>query len=154
MAERLTKSAARNVFYGGSAFFFIIFVALTVQSFFYISSTSTNVSTLTPSVAHGKAIWERNACINCHTILGEGAYYAPELGNVWDRHGGKDDDAGARAWIKNWIATQPGNTPGRRKMPHFNLSDSEVNDLIDFLKWTSTIKRQDWPPNAQGNDQG
>jgi len=145
MAERLTKSAARNVFYGGSAFFFIIFVALTVQSHFYITSTSTNAQTLTASVAHGKQLWEQSACINCHTILGEGAYFAPELGNVWDRY--KDAAGGPREFIKNWIKSQPSKTPGRRQMPHFNFSDQELNDLVDFLEWTSTIKRQDWPPS-------
>ncbi len=33
------------------------------------------------AVARGKHVWERNSCINCYTILGEGgAYLAPELG--------------------------------------------------------------------------
>ena len=36
MAERLTKSAARNVFYGGSAFFFAIFIGLTAHSHYYM----------------------------------------------------------------------------------------------------------------------
>ena len=36
MTERLTKSATRNIFYGGSAFFLVVFVALTVHSHFYM----------------------------------------------------------------------------------------------------------------------
>ena len=47
MAEVLTKSAARNVFYGGSVFFFAIFVGLTAHSHYYMNTTSTDVSTLT-----------------------------------------------------------------------------------------------------------
>ena len=94
MAERLTKSAARNVFYGGSAFFFAIFLGLTAHSHYYMVTTSTDAPTLTASVARGKHVWERNSCINCHTLLGEGAYFAPEVGNVWDRWGGKEDPAG------------------------------------------------------------
>ena len=47
MAERLTKSAARNVFYGGSAFFFAIFVGLTAHSHYYMVHTSTDEPTLT-----------------------------------------------------------------------------------------------------------
>ncbi len=78
MAERLTKTGARNVFYGGSAFFFAIFLGLTAHSHYYMRTTSTDESTLTDSVARGKHVWEKNACINCHTILGEGAYFAPE----------------------------------------------------------------------------
>ena len=83
MSEGLTKSAARNIFFGGTLFFLVILSALTVHSDGYIEKNSTDVAGITPSVAQGKAVWERHSCINCHTILGEGAYYAPELGNVW-----------------------------------------------------------------------
>ena len=41
MSEILTKSRARNVFYGGSIFFVVVFVALTAQSHRYIVKTST-----------------------------------------------------------------------------------------------------------------
>ncbi len=38
-------------------------------------------------VVLGKKVWEDNNCIGCHTLLGEGAYFAPELGNdTPDRH--------------------------------------------------------------------
>ena len=42
MSEGLTKSQARNIFYGGSLFFFVVFVGLTAQSHMYALSTSTN----------------------------------------------------------------------------------------------------------------
>jgi nitric oxide reductase subunit C len=35
-------------------------------------------------------------------------------------------------------------------MPQFNLTDQELNDLADFLQWTDSIKRQNWPPNKAG----
>jgi nitric oxide reductase subunit C len=35
-------------------------------------------------------------------------------------------------------------------MPQFNLTDQELDDLADFLQWTSKIKRQEWPPNKAG----
>jgi len=40
MTERLTKSATRNIFYGGSAFFLMVFAALTVHSHLYMTRTS------------------------------------------------------------------------------------------------------------------
>tara|TARA_R110001583_G_scaffold195356_1_gene372161 strand:+ start:3118 stop:3639 length:522 start_codon:yes stop_codon:yes gene_type:complete len=150
MSERLTKSAARNIFYGGTIFFLVIFLGLTLQSHNYIVTTSTNEDELTSSVVAGKHIWERNACINCHTILGEGAYYAPELGNVWVRYGGKEDPEGARDSLKAWMQSQPSGIEGRRQMPQFNLSDQELDELVDFLKWTSEINTQGWPPNEAG----
>ncbi len=150
MAERLTKTGARNVFYGGSIFFFAIFVGLTAHSHYYMKTTSTDESTLTDAVARGKHVWERNSCINCHTLLGEGAYFAPELCNVWKRWGGVEDPEGARETMKAWMKAMPTGIEGRRQMPQFNLSEQELNDLADFLEWTSRINTQGWPPNEAG----
>ena len=106
--------------------------------------------TLTEGVVRGKHVWEKHSCINCHSILGEGAYFAPELGNVWVRYGGRDDPEGARAALVAWMQSQPSGIQGRRQMPQFNLNDQELNDLADFLEWTSRIKTQGWPPNDAG----
>ncbi|MDJ0893900.1 MAG: cytochrome c, partial [Alphaproteobacteria bacterium] len=135
MAEGLTKSAARNIFYGGSLFFLVLFVALTVHSHLYIVNTSTDTDGLTEAVERGKRVWEEHSCINCHTILGEGAYFAPEVGNVWVRYGGRDDPEGARETLKAWMQSQPSGVEGRRQMPNFNLSDQELDDLVDFFEW-------------------
>lgn len=150
MAEALTKSAARNIFFGGSIFFFVVFVGLVAQTHFYARSTSTDEATLTPAVERGKRIWEKHACINCHTILGEGAYFAPELGNVFIRFGGDKAPQDAREAIKVWMQTQPSGTPGRRQMPNFHLNDQELDDLAAFLEWVSHIKNNNWPPNKAG----
>ena len=150
MAERLTKTGARNVFYGGSAFFFAIFLGLTAHSHYYMRTTSTDEATLSDSVGRGKHVWEKNACINCHTILGEGAYFAPEVGNVWKRWGGDTDPDTARATLKAWMAAQPSGIEGRRQMPQFNLTEQEVSDLADFLEFVSRINTQGWPPNQSG----
>ncbi len=150
MAERLTKSAARNVFYGGTIFFFVVFVALVAQSHSYIVTKSSNDDKLTADVKAGKLVWEEHSCINCHTIMGEGAYFAPELSNVWVRYGGREDPEGARQALKAWFESQPTGIPGRRQMPQFNLSEEEMDNLIDFLRWTSKVDTQGWPPNKAG----
>ncbi|MCG5238826.1 c-type cytochrome [Azospirillum doebereinerae] len=150
MTERFTKAAARNIFYGGSLFFFATFVALTALSHLYIVNTSTDKAGLNDAVARGKHVWEKNACINCHTILGEGAYFAPELGNVWKRYGGDKDHDGAVTALKGWMAAQPSGIQGRRQMPQFNLTEQEVEDLAAFLEWTSRINTQNWPPKLSG----
>lgn len=150
MSERLTKAAARNVFYGGSLFFFVIFVGLTAHSHTYITTTSTDESTLTDSVARGKHVWEENSCINCHSLLGEGAYFAPELGNVWQRYGGPEDAKTAREALKGWMQAQPTGVEGRRQMPQFHLPEKDLDALVDFFEWTSRIKTQKWPPKLSG----
>jgi nitric oxide reductase subunit C len=150
MRDVMTKSMARNVFYGGSLFFILIFLGLSVQSHRYIVTTSTDRAALTDSVAAGKHIWEREACINCHSILGEGAYFAPELGNVMTRWGVADDPEVAAETLKGWMEAMPTGIEGRRQMPYFGLTDEEYRQLSDFLLWTNTIRTQDWPPNDAG----
>jgi len=150
MREVMTKSMARNIFYGGSLFFIVIFLALSVHSVRYIVTTSTNAETLTESVAAGKKVWEDKACINCHTLLGEGAYFAPEVANVMERWGVLEDPEDAFDTLKGWMEAQPTGIEGRRQMPQFNLSDEEIRNLSEFLRWTNTIDAQDWPPNDAG----
>ncbi len=150
MREVMTKSMARNVFYGGSLFFIVIFLGLSWNSHRYIVTTSTNAETLTPSVAAGKHLWEKHACINCHTIMGEGAYFAPELMNVMKRWGVQDDPQAAFDALKAWMDSMPTGIEGRRQMPQFNLTDEEYRNLADFLLWTGTINAQNWPPNDAG----
>ena len=150
MREIMTKSMARNIFYGGSLFFILIFIGLAWNSHRYIVTTSTDAAALTPSVAAGKHIWEKNACINCHTILGEGAYFAPELGNVMTLWGVRDDPVAAKEALAGWMDAMPSGIPGRRQMPQFNLTDEEYRNLADFLLWTNKIRTQNWPPNDAG----
>ncbi|CAA7617846.1 Nitric oxide reductase subunit C [Candidatus Terasakiella magnetica] len=149
MSETLTKSAARNIFYGGTAFFFVIFVGLVAHSVSTVNEMAIN-HPVTPSVARGKEVWEKHACIDCHTIMGEGAYFAPELGNVWVRYGGRDDAAGARESLKLWVKNQPSGIEGRRQMPHFDISEPDLDALVDFFKWTSEVNTQNWPPKVSG----
>lgn len=150
MREVMTKNMARNIFYGGSLFFIIIFVGLSIHSHLYITSTSTDANALNDSVAAGKRVWEDKACINCHTILGEGAYFAPEVGNVMERWGVLDDPEAAFESLKGWMEAMPTGIEGRRQMPQFHLSDEEIRNLADFLIWTNKIDTQGWPPNEAG----
>jgi len=148
MTERITKSMAKNIYFGGGLFAILVFTGLTLDTVSQIPELSHN-DKITESVANGKKIWEKNDCVGCHTLLGEGAYYAPELSNVFQRRGASDE-ASFKAYMNGWMASQPLNEPGRRKMPQFNLSEEEVNDLSDFLIWTSKVHSNEWPPNIEG----
>ncbi|SFP19918.1 nitric oxide reductase, NorC subunit apoprotein [Cohaesibacter marisflavi] len=150
MAEILTKSRARNVFYGGSLFFVAVFIALTVHSHLYVVNTSTSKLPLSEEVVHGKRVWEKNACINCHTLHGEGAYFAPEVGNVMTRWGVEDDPEGAFETLKAWMEAQPSGIEGRRQMPNFKLTDDDIRGLAEFLRWADQTDTQGWPPNDAG----
>lgn len=141
MHDIFTKSMARNIYFGGSIFFILLFLALTFDTTRALPGLG-NTQNLTDDVIRGKRLWEENNCIGCHTLLGEGAYFAPELGNVYARRGPE--------FIKTWIKIQPTQAPGRRQMPNFHLTDAEIDDLIAFLKWTNELYTADWPPNIEG----
>ena len=144
MSGTFTKSMARNIFSGGAVFFFLLFVALTFDTTRALPKYD-NRGAITPEVALGKRIWEENDCIGCHTLLGEGAYFAPELGNVYTRYGNSKEA------IMAFIKSRPKEgIPGRRSMPQFNFSDEQLNALAEFLKYTSEIDTAGWPPNVQG----
>jgi len=148
MTERITKSMAKNIYYGGGAFALLIFLALTFDTVQQIPKRS-NEAALTESAIAGKALWEANNCVGCHTLIGEGAYFAPELMNVFQRRGASDETT-FKAYMQGWMAAQPLAVPDRRKMPQFNLTTKEVDELSDFLIWTSKVDANDWPPTIEG----
>jgi len=144
MSGAFTKSMARNIFYGGSAFFVLLFLALSFDTVGALPSRD-HRENITPQVVLGKKVWEENNCIGCHTLMGEGAYFAPELANVYNRFGNSKEA------IIGFIKSRPvDGIPGRRSMPQFNLSDEELEGIAEFLKWTSEINDANWPPNIQG----
>ena len=150
MAEFLTKSRARNIFYGGSIFFVVIFVGMTVHSHKYVVEVSTAGMPLSDAVIRGKHVWEENSCINCHSLHGEGAYFAPELGNVMTRWGVQDDPQSAFETLDGWMAAQPSGIEGRRQMPFFEITPEEMRGLAEFLRWADQTDTQDWPPTDAG----
>ena len=141
MAQGFTSQMARNIFYGGTAFFVLLFAALIFDSEQRIPERSKSAE-ITPAVVRGKHLWETRNCIGCHTLLGEGAYFAPELGNVYKRRGPD--------FIKAWIKAQPTGVPERRQMPNFHFDDKQLDDLVEFLKWTNGVNNENWPPNIEG----
>ena len=148
MSDRITKNMARNIYFGGSLFAILIFAGLTMDTVQKVPKLS-NSDKITESVAKGKNLWEVNNCVGCHTIMGEGAYYAPELANVFNRRGASDE-ATFKTFLAGWMAAQPMQEHGRRKMPQFNLNAEQVNNIADFLIWTSRIDDNEWPPNIEG----
>ena len=144
MAEFFTKTMARNIYFGGSVFFVLLFLALTFDTHQRLPDRDNRVE-LTEQVAVGKRVWEENNCIGCHTLLGEGAYFAPELGNVYARYGESTEA------IKAFIKSRPENgIPGRRSMPRFDLTEEELEALAQFLRYVNGINTEAWPPNIQG----
>ncbi|MEW7982347.1 MAG: hypothetical protein AB2812_05995 [Candidatus Sedimenticola endophacoides] len=68
MSQTFTKAMARNIFYGGTLFFLLLFLALSFDSVSALPERD-NRQNLTETVAQGKILWEENNCIGCHTLL-------------------------------------------------------------------------------------
>jgi nitric oxide reductase subunit C len=136
----MTKRQTRAFFYAGTGLFTLIFIILTVDSHRQFGAL-TNSDQITPDVVAGKHVWHKKNCVNCHTLLGEGAYYAPDLTKITDLRG----EAYLQAFLKD-----PGRfyneKDNRRVMPNQNLTDQEVREVIAFLAWVSRIDTQGWPP--------
>ncbi len=133
----LSKSQARLFFIGGTIFFSTIFILLTVDTVANIDPRQ-HTENLTKSVIHGKQIWEAENCMGCHTILGEGAYYAPELTKVVDRRG--------KEWISVFLRDPEAMFPGQRRMVKYDFSDQDIEDVIAFLAWIGEIDTNGFPP--------
>lgn len=133
----LTKRQARTFFLGGTILFSAVFIFLTIDT---INQTAarTNEQNLTDDVKAGKHIWDRNNCMGCHTILGEGGYYAPELTKVYERRGPE--------FIRVFMRDPEAMFPGERKMPQYDLTEEEMDQLIAFFKWVGEIDTNGWPP--------
>ena len=105
MSQGFTSQMARNIFYGGTLFFVLVFAGLIFHTETKLPERSKS-GDITEAVVRGKHLWETRNCIGCHTLLGEGAYFAPELGNVYERRGPD--------FIKGWIKAMPTNAPAAR----------------------------------------
>ncbi len=133
----LSKSQARAFFLIGTLIFVVIFIGLTIDTVRRVPE-QTKQTNMTEQVIQGKDIWDKNNCMGCHTLMGEGGYYAPELTKVYERRG--------PAWMKMFIKDPQAMYPGERKMIKYNFSDAEIDDLIAFFKWIGEMDLNGFPP--------
>ncbi len=133
----LSKKQARAFFLGGTLVTFLIFIGLTVYSFMG-ENDQTNKEKLTDSVVRGKEIWESNNCMGCHTLLGEGGYYAPELTKVIDRLNFKYNGNGEDI-IKGILMSETPWQPNGRQMVAYGMTEGEAIDVIAFFNWIGKI---------------
>lgn len=130
----------------------------------------------------GKRVFQAYNCMGCHTIVGNGAYFAPDLtreyadvgpawleaflpsagswpsGQVVNLHlqgGDRQADASAQT-IEDYYRQYPGaedrvkRSTGRSSlMPNLPLSKEEVGQLIAYLKYTSSMDTEGWPPKVK-----
>jgi nitric oxide reductase subunit C len=86
-------------------------------------------------------VWAKYNCENCHTLLSEGAYYAPDLTQVVQQRGAP--------YLEQFMANPAqfySEARDGRLMLTLGLSPQEITDVIAFLDWVGQIDTNGWPP--------
>ena len=136
----MNKRQTRLFAIGASLLAAVAFIGLTIDSHRQFGKL-THSENITPAVSRGKNVWHKNNCINCHTVFGEGAYYAPDLTKITKHRGEAYLTAYMRDPSKFYDEARH-----RRLMPKQDLSETDISDLIAFLDWISNVDNQGWPP--------
>ncbi|RIK86147.1 MAG: cytochrome C [Hyphomicrobiales bacterium] len=159
----------------------ILFVALSAVSFLDSrgQAVPSQVGYAGFDAVEGKRVFQSYNCMGCHTIVGNGAYFAPDLTKLYDKAGPAWLEAflpSAGAWPTSGavrrhlqdpaIAAEAGTDDldayleaypaaaeriARRggkatTMPNLPLTREEIGNLIAFLKYTSQMNTEGWPP--------
>ncbi len=130
----MTNKAARNLFIIGSLFFFVIFLALTFDT---LATLDKRAPEITADVDAGKMVWHKYDCIGCHTILGNGTYFAPDVTKVASLK--------PKSYLKAFLM-DPKGVNAHAVMPTLGITADEADKLIAFLSWISKVDTNDWPP--------
>ena len=94
----------------------------------YTSGTeAAHVPPLSDEARHGQQLFQKHNCVACHQFYGLGGYMGPDLTNVISNRG----PAYARAFMAG----------GTQAMPDFELNDSELDALVEFLTFVDKTGR-------------
>ncbi len=164
----------------------VIFIALSAASFVDSRGQVTpgEVRYAGYSAIDGKRVFQAYNCMDCHTIVGNGAYFAPDLTKIyakagpawlaaflpsagsWPTEGAiklqlRNKSVAAAAGvdtIEAYLRKYPGaadriNRRGgqRTDMPNLPFTHQEVDKLIAFLRYTSEMDTEGWPPKPEVN---
>ncbi len=139
----MSTRAAKLIFWIGTLSSLVLFLALTFDTTRQFA-TLTHADKLDEQVVSGKRAFERRNCNDCHTILGFGGYYAPDLTRAYLRIG---EDAVRRRLESPEVVF----ADSYRKMPQQHLSSQEIADITAYLRWVAQIENHDWPPQDSPN---
>ncbi|MBS4025164.1 MAG: cytochrome c [Clostridia bacterium] len=88
-------------------------------------------------VIAGKEVWQREGCMECHAIFGNGGYSASDLTKIMKK---RDEE-----WLKEYFSNPPIMAPSRGRH-HPGLPEQDVEKLVGFFHWVNEIDTKGWPP--------
>ncbi len=137
----MTGKTAKAIFWAGTLSSVIIFLWLTYD--FHRQETKfVRKDQISEQVVAGKKVWHKYNCNDCHTILGFGAYYAPDMTKAYFR-------LGENNIVSIVMNPEKVYTNSFRKMPHLGVTKEEALQLVAFFKWVGTIENRHWPPQDE-----
>jgi nitric oxide reductase subunit C len=105
-------------------------------------------------VSKGKLTTQAKNCMECHTLLGNGAYYAPDLTKAWLDPSWGSKEVREQSMVEFLMdpSDKLHNSIGR-KMPRLGITQEEARATVAFLKWMSAIDTNGFPHNFKAIDQ-
>lgn len=87
--------------------------------------------------------------MGCHTLLGNGSYFAPDLTKAWLDPGWSSEEERETLMIEFLMdpVENARSFGSGRMMPNLNISKEEAKAVIAFLKWMSSIDTNGFPYN-------
>lgn len=137
----MTGKTARLIFWLGTLVSAAIFLWLTYD-FHRQTPRYTKADQLSAEVVAGKKVWHKYNCNDCHTILGFGGYYAPDMTKAFYR-------LGENNIVSIVMHPEQVYRNSFRKMPQLGVTRQEAKQLTAFLKWVGTIDNRRWPPQDE-----
>jgi nitric oxide reductase subunit C len=134
----MIKKTAYWIFILGTLASLVVLLVLTID-FHREVGALTHSDQISSQVLAGKRVWQKYNCNDCHTILGFGGYYGPDMTRVYLRIG----EVGIRFAVEK---PEQAFSTSFRKMPNLHLKPEEIDNLIVFFKWASGINNNYWPP--------
>ena len=86
------------------------------------------------SIASGRKLFETLGCMGCHTVNGQGGQVGPNLTNEGDK-------GRSRQWLITQIRSPKTNDPQTIMPAYTNMTDEQINDLVDYLMSLSSGKQ-------------
>ncbi|RME68230.1 MAG: hypothetical protein D6778_02155 [Nitrospirae bacterium] len=130
----MSNKGWRNLFVFGSLFCFVVFVGLTFDTMKRIDQRTPPI---TKEVDEGKKLWHKYDCIGCHTILGNGSYFAPDLTKITVNK--------PKGYLEKFLVN-PRKVKPTAAMPVLGITQEEAEKIIAFLEWVSKVDTNGWPP--------
>jgi nitric oxide reductase subunit C len=119
----------------------LIVGALSFALFIAINLISARLPTPIPERAkQGKQVWQRNNCISCHTLFGNGGYVGDDLTHIVGKK--------TPSQVAEYLVHPPVMRPNKHTH-HPALNAEEARNLVQYFQYIDTIPTLGWPPQGE-----